>query len=412
MSEFIGTPATVGTAQQAFRSGMATSWAILSASVAFSLFGICMAGKLHRSGDFTISGMIATKYGDKARLVVSVVMIYALFVVNVSNYVSGAAALSTVLKVSLPAAALVTAVISTFYYALGGLKGVAYITVIHGGVKYLGVIIVTVIAYRMSGSVHAMAQHLPPQYFTWDGTIGGATILAWLIGNTGAIFSTQMVVQGVAATRNPQAARNSTFYAALFCIPIGIMAAFIGVAAKHLYPGMNSLYAFPVFIQHTNVFWAGIITTAIVASVFANVATVALAITSLVIKDFYLPYYNPTPERQLRITRYASIVVGFLPLPFVLMLPAILKTQFFTRGLRTGVAMVALAGFYLPFFSSAGGATVGLIISTVATSAWFFLGNPFGIDNIYVAVVTPILVMAVDHLLHGSAKRKAEAAGM
>ena len=28
LSEFIGTPATVGTAQQAFRSGMAASWAI------------------------------------------------------------------------------------------------------------------------------------------------------------------------------------------------------------------------------------------------------------------------------------------------------------------------------------------------------------------------------------------------
>ena len=28
MSEFIGTPSTIGTAQQAFKSGMATSWAL------------------------------------------------------------------------------------------------------------------------------------------------------------------------------------------------------------------------------------------------------------------------------------------------------------------------------------------------------------------------------------------------
>ena len=334
-------------------------------------------------------------------MVVSLIMVYALFVVNVSNYVSGAAAVSTVLKISLPMAALITAIVSTFYYALGGLKGVAYVTIIHGSVKYLGVIVVAVVAYRLAGGVTPVVQHLPPQYFTWDGTLGGGTILAWIIGNTGAIFSTQYVVQAVAATKNPTGARNSTLYAAAFCIPIGFLAAYIGVTARHLYPTLNSLYAFPVFIQSMNPFWGGLVTTAIVASVFANVATVALAITSLLVKDFYVPYFKPSPERQLRVTRYASVVVGFLPLPFVLLVQALLKMQFFTRGLRTSIAIVALAGLYWPLFSSGMGATVALVLSTLATSAWFFSGNPYGIDNIYIAVVTPLLVMGIDHLVHG-----------
>jgi solute:Na+ symporter, SSS family len=247
---------------------------------------------------------------------------------------------------------------------------------------------------------------LPPQYFSWDGTLGRGTIFAWIIGNTGAIFSTQYVIQAVAATKGPSEARNSTLYAAAFCIPIAFMAAFVGVAAKHLYPKLNALYAFPVFIQSMNPFWGGLVTTAIVASVFANVATVALAITSLLIKDFYFPYYNPSPERQLQITRYASVIVGFLPLPFVLLVQALLKMQFFTRGLRTAIAIVALTGFYLPMFSSGTGATLALVLSTLATSAWFFSGNPYGIDNIYIAVVTPLLVMGIDHLVNR--KRRAE----
>jgi len=249
---------------------------------------------------------------------------------------------------------------------------------------------------------------LPPQYFTWDGTLGGGTIVAWIIGNTGALFSTQYVIQAVAATKGPKEARNSTLYAAALCIPVGFMAAFVGVAARHLYPKLNSLYAYPVFIQSMNPFWGGLVTTAIVASVFANVATVALAITSLIIKDFYVPYYNPTPERQLKITRYASVVVGFLPLPFVLLIQAILKMQFFTRGLRTAIAVVALAGFYLPMFSSGMGATVALVLSTLATSAWFFSGNPLGIDNIYIGLFTPLVVMGIDHLVHRKRKFQPE----
>jgi solute:Na+ symporter, SSS family len=35
----------------------------------------------------------------------------------------------------------------------------------------------------------------------------------------------------------------------------------------------------------------------------------------------------------------------------------------------------------------------------VATIAWFLMGNPFGIDNAYVALVVPLVVMVTSSLL-------------
>ena len=35
------------------------------------------------------------------------------------------------------------------------------------------------------------------------------------------------------------------------------------------------------------------------------------------------------------------------------------------------------------------------------TIGWFLLGDPFGIDNTYIAVAIPIVVMTVSHLLRG-----------
>ena len=58
LSEFIGAKSTVGTAQGAFESGMAASWAVLSAAVAFPLFGVFLVTKLYNTGEFTISGAI------------------------------------------------------------------------------------------------------------------------------------------------------------------------------------------------------------------------------------------------------------------------------------------------------------------------------------------------------------------
>jgi SSS family solute:Na+ symporter len=126
---------------------------------------------------------------------------------------------------------------------------------------------------------------------------------------------------------------------------------------------------------------------------------VALAIASLVVKDFYKPYFNPTPERELSATRWLSVVIGFLPLVFVFFAPGLLKLSFFTRALRLSIAIIAMIGFYLPFFSSNRGATLGILGAALTTTAWYLAGDPYGVDNMYIALVTPAVIIALERLL-------------
>jgi SSS family solute:Na+ symporter len=106
------------------------------------------------------------------------------------------------------------------------------------------------------------------------------------------------------------------------------------------------------------------------------VSTVALAIASLVVKDFYVPYRNPTPEQEFKATRWLSLLIGFLPLIFVLLVPEVLKLSFFTRAIRLSISVVAVIAFYAPFFRSTRGANAGLIGACVVTSVWYLLGDP------------------------------------
>lgn len=410
MSEFVGAKSTVGTAQEAFQSGMAAGWAVLGASIGFLLFGLLMVKKLYNSGEYTISAAIAQKYGKSTMLTVSVIMIYALLLVNVGNYVSGAAAIATALHVSLPVAMCIIAVVSTFYYVFGGLKGVAWVTILHSAFKVVGVIIIFAVAMSLTGGIAPMQAKLPAYYFSWDGKIGFTTIFAWTFGTVGAIFSTQFIVQAISSTPSADAARKATYYAAAFCLPLGFLLALIGVAAKYLYPDMNSLYALPVFLEKMPPLASAFVTTSLVASIFVSVCTVALAIASLVVRDFYVPYWKPTPERELKMTRVFSIVIAIVPLVFVFFIPEILKLSFFTRALRLSVTMVAMMGFYQPLFASNRGATAGLIGAAVSTTVWYLLGNPFGIDNMYIAAATPLVVMAIERLVMGHAPAASQAA--
>jgi SSS family solute:Na+ symporter len=398
MSEFIGSN-SVATAQKAFSAGMAAGWSTLSASIGFLLFGLFMVGKIYRSGSYTISGAIEKKYGKSTMVTVSLLMIYALLLVNVLNIVAGAAALATIVKLSLASAMIIIAVIGTFYQVLGGMKGVAWLALIHTAVKLVGICIVAATALYLTKGVTPMVHALPRFYFTWDGKVGLPTILAWIIGTAGAIFSTQHIIQAISTTRSAAHARRAAFYAAFFALPLGFLFAIIGIAARYQFPHINSLYALPVFLQVMHPGLAAFVTMSIVSSVLISVTTVSLGITSLVIRDFYIPWATPSPEKELKVTRYVSFVIGMVPLIFCFLVPQILDLSFFTRALRLSVSIVGVIGFTLPMFASNRGATLGLIASTILTTLWYVQGNPYGIDNMYVAIVTPVLVMVLERIL-------------
>ncbi|MGY2046616.1 sodium:solute symporter family protein [Methylobacterium sp. JK268] len=398
MSEFVGAKSTVGTAQEAFNSGIASAWSVLGASIGFLLFGLFIVRKIYDSGEYTISAAIAQRYGKSTMLTVSIIMIYALLLVNVGNYVSGAAAIATALRVDLPTAMCIIAAVSSFYSVFGGMKGVAWVTLLHSAIKVVGIAIILTVALSATGGLAPMREALPASYFTWDGKIGAATIFAWTFGTVGAIFSTQFIVQAISSTRSAGAARAAAFYAAAFCFPLGIVLALIGLAARTLYPSMNSLYALPIFLKSMHPLLAGLVTTSLVASIFVSVSTVALAIASLVVRDLYVPYWKPDEAQELRMTRLFSLVIAVVPLVFVFFIPEILKLSFFTRALRLSVSIVAMVGFYLPWFGSNRGATLGLLGAAVATTVWYALGNPFGIDNMYVAALAPLVVMGIERL--------------
>lgn len=398
MSEFIGAKSTIGTAQEAFQSGMAAAWSVIGASLGFLLFGLFFAGRIYGTGEYTISAAISQRYGRGTMTMVSVIMIYALLLVNVGNYVSGAAAISQILGMKLSWSMVIIALVSTFYHVFGGMKGIAYVTLLHSALKLAGIAILAAVAVTAAGGVPELQASLPPDYFSWDGKIGIATIVAWTIATIGAIFSTQYIIQAISSTANAREARKAALYASLFCFPIGFMLAAIGVAAKLVQPDLESLYALPMFLGRMPLWMATAVTVSLVASVFVSVSTVALAIASLVIRDFYVPWRAPDADQQFRATRIAAIVIAFLPLLFALFVPEILKLSFFTRALRLSIAIVAVIGLTLPHYATARGATLALGASATMTTGWYLLDNPGGIDNIYVALVVPLIVIFIERL--------------
>lgn len=398
ISEFIGTGSTMGTAELAFDKGISAAWNLITMFFAFILFAFFMAPKYQKIGEYTISGVLAREYGDGVRLLTSLIMISSLMMINITLYVGGTSAIVSLLNIPANIAVYIIAVITILYVSAGGLRGVAHIAVCHSIVKFLGIVFVISTALRMSGGLKNLQTIMPPLYFSWDG-VGVSTIFAWTIGNIGAVFSTQYVIQAINAVSSETEAKRTSILVGILIAPIGIMSAIIGIAAKALFPSIKGIMAVPLFATLMNPWMGGIVIAGLVAAVFGTVSACTLGATALIMKDIYIPLVNPNDPHQLIASRFISVVVGFLPIPFALLMPEILKVVFFSRALRTVIAIVVIGTFYFPSFCTNGGVLWSLVLATVGTTIWYSLGNPFGIDNMYVAVALTLITMGFAHLL-------------
>jgi SSS family solute:Na+ symporter len=84
---------------------------------------------------------------------------------------------------------------------------------------------------------------------------------------------------------------------------------------------------------------------------------------------------------------------------------------FLGKALRSTLAVLVILMFYVPRFGSRAGALVSILGSLVGTVGWFLAGDPFGIDNAYIAIAVPIVVMVIADVVRRTTGRGGEALG-
>ena len=399
MSEFIGTSASVGTAQEAYVFGISAAWNIIALGAGFLFYAWLLAGKYKDSGHNTISGVFAEVYGPSTKIATSLVMIFALQIVAVALYAGGGAILSALLAVDRTLATVICGVVAVLYVFVGGMRSVVYTNVIHSLMKYIGIGVALYFGLTKVGGFSELQARLPAEMFSWT-NVGFAQIFAWFIAGIGATFSTQYVIQAVNTVETRQKARAASLSAALLLVPFGIATAMIGMCSLALFPGIKSINAFSALIADMNGPMAGLVAAGLAASLFGTIAAISVSTATLLYKDFYTRLAGPDNDanRSLIFVRVTTVIVGLLPIVLAIYTPNVLQITFLAKAIRASLSVLVLLVFYAPWLGTKSGALVSIIGSMIATIAWFLMGNPFGIDNAYVALVIPLVVMSVSSM--------------
>ncbi|MQA82047.1 MAG: sodium:solute symporter family protein [Streptosporangiales bacterium] len=399
-SEFIGTSASVGTAQAGYEVGISAAWNLASLGIGFVLFSLLLARKFKALGENTISVALARYYGERTRLATSVIMVSALLIVCVSLYTSGGAVIAGLIGIDNSVAIVITGVLAVAWVSIGGMRSVVYTNVLHAVVKLIGITLAAVVSLWVVGGMGELRASVPPEMFVWD-NVGWSQIFAWLIAGIGATFATQYVVQAITTVGDEQKARRASFYSALVMVPFGLIAAFVGLCAAALYPDIDSLQALPAIVHDMPPIFGAVVVCGLTGAMLGSIGAVTLGTSTLLLKDFYQPYFNKerNDRKDLWFIRTATVVAGLLPITLALFAEDILAVTFLGKSLRAALAVLVLMMFYAPRFGGRNGAFLSIIASLLATIGWFAAGDPFGIDNAYIAVLTPLVVMTISHLV-------------
>jgi SSS family solute:Na+ symporter len=294
------------------------------------------------------------------------------------------------------------ALVTTLYFAAGGLLSAAIVNIVEVAVILAGFLIslpfINSFVGGWEGLVSMASANLPDaaaqaNYFSMGG-IGSTIIIGYLVMLVPSFFISPGLIGKVFGARDERAIRAGTALNGIVQLFFAIIPVFIGMAAFAAFPDLaRSDLALPTAMKEMMPF--GVATLALAAIFAAEVSTadaVLYMLATSVSNDLYKGILNPSVSDSglLKFSRAVTLISGVLGIIFALYLDSIISalTIFYSlmsvslaaplvfglfsrRASNAGAMISSVCGVALTLFCTfyKGAPTVSLIIGTLDTAA-------------------------------------------
>jgi SSS family solute:Na+ symporter len=220
-------------------------------------------------------------------------------------------------------------VVVLVYVLLGGFRSVIYSDVVQACIMFVGLVAAMfIIAAKVGGGlggVVAKAAAMDPTLLQFPGPAGiwsPAMVLttALVIGLGG--FSWPQISQRMYATRSLKTIKTLAVIFPIAALFVNIPPIFIGLAGRVQYPNLkNADLVFPMMMNELIPPAIGIIILlAIMSAIMSTVSGMVLSITSILVRDVWVRFFDPkaaTDARINKISRFMLVLVVAGALAFV-----------------------------------------------------------------------------------------------
>ncbi|GHV33203.1 sodium/panthothenate symporter [Synergistales bacterium] len=324
----------------------------------------------------------------------------------VSQYVAAARILETFAGMSYFWAIVFFAVVVGVYTTVGGIRGVAYNTILQGLLMLGGSVAIAVVMVRAAGGLAAITETLrglDPQLLVPPGPknflpLPTAFSTFFVLGV--AVIAQPHVVTRIFTVKDMYSLKRAGALISLITLVWFFSLFASALAARALIPSIDVPdRIFPtIVLQYTGDILSGLLLSAPFAAVMSTVSSLILSTSGAIMKDIYQRNINPnaSPATIRTISYVSAVAISLLVMFLALNPPRFLQdiVMFAISGFAASFTVPILLGFFWKGGSPSGG--LCSMISGFVTLIYLYLQpnpNPLGFNPLVWGLVVSAVVM-------------------
>ncbi len=384
-ASFIGGGFSSGNASESFSRGIGSTLALTGFAFAMIAIGRFLAGGVARfEGVSTVGGILETQYGRGARVLCGGFAFLSCAGVVAAQMEAMGLTFRTLLDVPPWVGVLIGFGIVLVYTAFGGMQSVIAADVVQFALLAVGMPLLLLGGLHRAGGIAAVARALPPAYWNpLNGTTAWGFLslfLALAVGEALAPPYTQRLLLG----RTPAITARATVLSGVFAVPFFVVTGLIGLTAYALDPTGEAATAMPrMILAVLPLGLRGLVMAAMVSIIlsaadsFLNGAAIGL------VCDVVMPLFpNTSPQSQLRLLRYSTLLIGGAAVVLTFLLPGIFNILLAAYSFWCPVMLVPLAAAFRGVSITRRGFYAAVWAGLGSSLFWtLLLCEPFGISG-------------------------------
>lgn len=374
----VGGASTIGVAEQAYKVGLSAGWYTAAWGIGAIVMGLTVAKKYRRLHITTVPELLERYYDRRSMVAGIACQVLVQLVVMSLQYVAGGAVLAALMPdIFTPVTGMFTsAVVFIGITLIGGMWSASQSNILNVTLQYIGITVAAFLIVAMAGGIDVVAIQAPTvTAMDFFSGVGPMTIVTWIVVLITVNISLQAIIQISLGAKDVQTARKGFVIGGLVMLPVGFVAALLGVIASEMYPSISPTTALPQLIMSLNPWIAGITLASLWAADVSTACNLLLSAVTLYSHDIHKQFIDPqmSDKKYMAITRMSVLLLGLLTLGFALTISGIISTLMAGLSLMTAFAVIVLMTMYAPAYCSRQAAFYTIMASIIVFVAWMVI---------------------------------------
>jgi len=372
----VGGASTIGVAEQAYKVGLSAGWYTTAWGIGAIVMGLLVAKKYRELNITTIPELLGRYYDKKGMIAGIACQIVIQLVIMSLQYIAGGSILCALLPevFSLTGGMLTSAVVFIGITTIGGMWSASLSNLLNVSLKYIGIILATIVGVKSVGGLSALEAQLPvniPYMDFFDG-VGILGIITWIMVLVTVNLSLQSIIQISLGAKDVRTAQRGFIIGGFMMLPIGFVSALMGVIAKSMFPDVTPALALPMTIMSLDPILAGITLAALWAADVSTACNLLLSSATLFSQDIYKKFYNPSVSEKkfVRVTKSAVVLLGLLTLTLAMTISGIISTLMIGLSLTAAFTITMLFTLFAPQYCRKNSAFYTIMTGVIVLILW------------------------------------------